>query len=263
MLPQKSGEIRRSRRLSEQRQQRQSDKGIYSSDLYIHGNYDVRMNRPGCHDSPQISSVIDPTIEQADAALDNFQTPHDSRKKASATRPPNAFMLFRSDFWAREKIKAEPIERDHRDISRIAAICWNNLDDETKAVYRKRAKEQRALHRLQYPEFRYSPVLPETARRGRRRTVKSGGTDDERCKRLAVQVMGEFPKGKWPRNNARRMIRGTNFQNSFEDMAELVKQAGDVGMSAEVRLGEPTMACGEGPIPTLYSEGKVIDAQKC
>lgn len=223
-----------------------------------HANDDVRPGSSpgkGGHNSPQISSVIDPTIEQRDAALDSFRTLDDSRKKASTTRPPNAFMLFRSDFWAREKLKVEPIERDHRDISRIAAICWNSLDDDTKAVYRKRAKEHRAVHRLQHPEYRYSPTLQETARKGRRRTVKSESMDDERCKRLAGQVMGEFQKGKWPRNNARRMVRDTDFQNSFDDTEELVKP---VGMGAEVRL-EPTMACGEGPIPAFYSEGKVSD----
>ena len=88
--------------------------------------------------------------------------------------------------------------------------------------------------------------------------VKSESMDDERCKRLAVQVMGEFQKGKWPRNHAIRMVRDTDFQN-FDDTEELVKPAGDVGVGAEVRL-ESTMACGgEGPIPAFYSEGKVID----
>ncbi|KAM6498358.1 High mobility group box domain containing protein, partial [Amanita muscaria] len=80
-----------------------------------------------------------------------------SRQKGCVTRPPNAFMLFRSDFWAKEKLKDEPIERDHRDISRIAAICWNELDEEIKAVYRKKAEEQKKLHRLQHPEYRFSP----------------------------------------------------------------------------------------------------------
>ncbi|PFH54730.1 hypothetical protein AMATHDRAFT_106412, partial [Amanita thiersii Skay4041] len=73
------------------------------------------------------------------------------------TRPPNAFMLFRSDFWAKEKLKTEPIERDHRDISRIAALCWNNLDDEIRAIYQKKAEERKQIHRLQYPEYKYSP----------------------------------------------------------------------------------------------------------
>ncbi len=226
------------------------------------------MNRPGSlpgkggHNSPQLSPTIDLTAEQADAVPSGCQTPDNTRKKAPATRPPNAFMLFRSDFWAREKLKVEPIERDHRDISRIAAICWNNLDDETKGVYRKRAKEHRALHRLQHPEYIYSPALQETARRGRRRTAKNGSVEDERCKRLAVKVMGEFQRGKWSRNNTRRVARDTDFQDPFEGAEELIKLTEDVEGTTEVSRGDPAMVCGDEPAPTFYSEGKVIDAHE-
>lgn len=199
--------------------------------------------------------MVDPTSEQADGAPGSIRTPDNTRKKAPATRPPNAFMLFRSDFWAREKLKVEPIERDHRDISRIAAICWNNLDDETKGVYRKRAKEYRALHRLQHPEYRHSPALQENVRRGRRRTAKNGSVEDERCKRLAVKVMGEF-------HNTRRVVRDADVQNSFEGAEELVKLTEDVEETTEVLRGEPAMICGDEPAPTFYSEGKVIDAHE-
>ncbi|KAH6901537.1 hypothetical protein BKA70DRAFT_1308935, partial [Coprinopsis sp. MPI-PUGE-AT-0042] len=61
----------------------------------------------------------------------------------------NAFILFRSDFWAHEKQKIDPIERNHRDISRIAGHCWRNLDAISKQYYHERAFQLRELHRQQ------------------------------------------------------------------------------------------------------------------
>ena len=167
-------------------------------------------------------------VEQTDSVLDMVQNAKDHRKKKMpAMRPPNAFMLFRSDFWAREKLKVIPIERDHRDISRIAAICWHDLDDETKAVYRKRADEHKELHRLHHPEYRYSPVLRETTRIQRRRTRKGGNADEERCKQLAVRVMTEFHKRDAKRRDTELI------PNSLESKKEWTKSVLNTETSTE------------------------------
>jgi hypothetical protein len=110
-------------------------------------------------------------------------------------RPPNAFMLFRSDFWATEKQKAIPIGRDHRDISRIAGHCWNNLDHAGRARYQKLAEEAKQRHMLQYPEYKYTPT---TRREGitKRKSKKDSKEEEERCKKLATLVMkGMSPSG--------------------------------------------------------------------
>ncbi|KAF8624264.1 hypothetical protein AX15_005959 [Amanita polypyramis BW_CC] len=187
-------------------------------------------------------------------------------KTAPATRPPNAFMLFRSDFWAREKLKVEPVERDHRDISRIAAICWNNLDEETKGVYRKRADEHKELHRLQHPEYRYSPLPRQTTRVKRRRTGKGGSADEERCKQLAVRIMTEFHKGdvlRWPRSNTRRTLKNAKQRdpklvlNSLESRKELKKSALNMETSTE---GMVVPVTAQEDNPTLMSlKEEVID----
>ncbi|KAH6901519.1 high mobility group box domain-containing protein, partial [Coprinopsis sp. MPI-PUGE-AT-0042] len=72
-------------------------------------------------------------------------------------RPPNAFILFRSDFWAREKQKLNPVERNHRDISRIAGHCWRNLDPISKQRYYERSIRLREMHRRQYPDYKFKP----------------------------------------------------------------------------------------------------------
>ncbi|KAF6757981.1 high mobility group box domain-containing protein, partial [Ephemerocybe angulata] len=83
-------------------------------------------------------------------------------------RPPNAFIIFRSDFWAAEKLKPHPVERNNADISRIVGHCWNSMDAAQKKVYYDRAAQLREMHRLQYPEYRLKPA----ARRPRAQKMK-------------------------------------------------------------------------------------------
>ncbi|KAK2461708.1 hypothetical protein APHAL10511_006171 [Amanita phalloides] len=224
MPPQKLVEPRRSRRLSEQKQR-------------------IHIDKESSHPHVWISSIMGSSAKQEGGTVQVF---NQDGNKASVARSPNAFILFRSDFWAREKLKVEPIERDHRDISRIAAVCWNNLDEETKAVYRKRAEEHRALHCLQHPEYKCT-TLQGSARKGRRRTRQSGSIDEERCKRLAVQVMAEFQKG---RKTRKRRIRDGD-HGPFSDPSENMKESEEIEeRHASVVVRERS------PMPTFCDERK-------
>ncbi|KAF6747829.1 high mobility group box domain-containing protein, partial [Ephemerocybe angulata] len=104
-------------------------------------------------------------------------------------RPPNAFIIFRSDFWAAEKLKPQPVERNNADISRIVGHCWNSMDAAQKKVYYDRAAQLREMHRLRYPDYRLKPA----ARRPRAQKLKSGVVieKEERCRRLASAIIGE------------------------------------------------------------------------
>lgn len=101
-------------------------------------------------------------------------------------------MLFRSDFWANEKLKVQPIERDHRDISRIAAHCWNSLGDEGKLKYQQLAEKKKQLHRLEHPDYKYAPVFrkEKTVKRKLKRDTED---EEDRCRKLATLVMGGVP----------------------------------------------------------------------
>jgi HMG (high mobility group) box len=112
-------------------------------------------------------------------------------KKARSTvpRPPNAFILFRSDFWAREKQKPNPIERNHRDISRIAGHCWKQLDAITKQYYQDRALQLRDLHRQVYPTYKFKPAAKK-ARVAKKEPRPSD--QNARCASLASTVMPEL-----------------------------------------------------------------------
>ncbi|KAI5836659.1 uncharacterized protein SCHCODRAFT_02522080 [Schizophyllum commune H4-8] len=70
-------------------------------------------------------------------------------------RPPNAFMVFRSKYW--EEQKANPSERNHRQVSRDAGRAWRELPDESRDYYRQLADRVKADHKRMYPGYKYNP----------------------------------------------------------------------------------------------------------
>lgn len=106
--------------------------------------------------------------------------------------------MFRSEFWAREKQKDHPIERNHRNISRIVSHCWNGLGDEEKARYQALAEERKQLHLLEHPNYKYAPANRsiKTAKKKSNKESKKGDEEEkERCKKLAALVMDGLSSG--------------------------------------------------------------------
>ncbi|KAG6814429.1 hypothetical protein H0H92_007432 [Tricholoma furcatifolium] len=98
-------------------------------------------------------------------------------------RPRNAFMIFRSEFWAEAKI-SKNVEHDHRHISRIIGHCWNQLTDDEKDVWRRRAEQEKIEHGIKYPGYRFTPSV--RTKQVVRRNVKRNGEDEMlRCKQVA------------------------------------------------------------------------------
>jgi len=103
-------------------------------------------------------------------------------KNGNAPRPPNAFMLFRSDFWRFNKERIP--ERDHRQISRLAAQCWNALEEPRRVPYQERARQLKDEHAQLYPQHKYNLSAKERAVK----KVKKEADDDELCGVIAAQV---------------------------------------------------------------------------
>jgi hypothetical protein len=114
-------------------------------------------------------------------------------KNGNAPRPPNAFMLFRSDFWRFNKESMN--ERDHRWISRIAAVCWNTLPEPRRVPYQDRARKLKDEHAQLYPQHKYNLSAKDKARK----KVKEEIDDDELCDVLAAQVVQDVRASKSPR----------------------------------------------------------------
>ncbi|KAI0825229.1 hypothetical protein BC628DRAFT_1338925 [Trametes gibbosa] len=156
--------VRRSRRLSRQPPR---DPGSDEFD-----RFDLELMYPA---SPATSpdAELPPPDETGEPEIDpdsppsspaHYDTPveqrssHSRKKKPGhIPRPPNAFMIFRSDLWNKEKIKSS-VERDHRQISRIAGSLWNSLTDAERTPYHDRADDAKREHARKYPQYKYAPI---------------------------------------------------------------------------------------------------------
>lgn len=92
-------------------------------------------------------------------------------------------MIYRADFYAKKKVSTE-IERDHRHISRVIALCWKKLPDDEKAIWYELAEEEKKQHKLKYPNYRFKPVS-RTTPVVRRKVKRNGPREVLRCHRLA------------------------------------------------------------------------------
>lgn len=91
------------------------------------------------------------------------------------------------------------MERNHRDISRIAGICWKELDEEDKQVWKDRAARLSEEHRRQNPNYVFKPA----ARRPRASKPKSQTlvAKEERCRALASKVIADSVAANQPVEN--------------------------------------------------------------
>ncbi|KAJ7638758.1 hypothetical protein FB45DRAFT_411066 [Roridomyces roridus] len=76
-----------------------------------------------------------------------------SPKPRRIPRPPNAFILYRSDLIAKGSI---PNNRQQT-LSRVAGECWNLLAPKEKKMWQDRAAQRAAAHQLEYPDYHFKP----------------------------------------------------------------------------------------------------------
>ncbi|KAF9014613.1 hypothetical protein BDZ89DRAFT_887002, partial [Hymenopellis radicata] len=75
-------------------------------------------------------------------------------------RPPNAFMLFRSDCIARIKAQAAKDNRGEKRqqvLSRVAGEAWHLLAPEARLQWQEKAAKVFAEHQAKYPGYKFTP----------------------------------------------------------------------------------------------------------
>lgn len=115
-------------------------------------------------------------------------------KNGGPPRPPNAFIVFRSDFWSFHKETMK--ERNHREISRIVGRCWKSLEEIKKVPYQKRAKELQDAHALLYPQHKYN--LP-AKKRATKKAKREENDSDKLCGVVAARVAQDVRASKPPK----------------------------------------------------------------
>ncbi|KAK7061668.1 repressor ROX1 [Favolaschia claudopus] len=79
--------------------------------------------------------------------------PLPSRSKARIPRPPNAFILYRSDLLRNCTMP----ERRQQTLSRVAGECWNLLSLEEKNKWKVLAQQRATEHQLIHPDYHFKP----------------------------------------------------------------------------------------------------------
>ncbi|ETW80936.1 hypothetical protein HETIRDRAFT_476671, partial [Heterobasidion irregulare TC 32-1] len=78
---------------------------------------------------------------------------------ANPPRPPNAWILYRSDrLRALPPVAPGAPRRPQSEISKEIARMWKNEAEETKSEYERRAELAKAEHARQYPNYRFCPM---------------------------------------------------------------------------------------------------------
>ncbi|KAG6891760.1 hypothetical protein C0992_006181 [Termitomyces sp. T32_za158] len=76
-------------------------------------------------------------------------------------RPPNSWILYRSDMVALLAPPPPGTTRSQADVSRIISSMWKTEKPEVKAEYERRAEVKKFEHAAMYPNYRYMPKSKE------------------------------------------------------------------------------------------------------
>ncbi|KAF7437485.1 hypothetical protein PC9H_004326 [Pleurotus ostreatus] len=84
--------------------------------------------------------------------------PNHRKKRPSnhIPRPPNAFILFRSNFIRSQRV-SQTVEASHSTLSKIIGITWQNLPDQERQEWHGKAKRALDEHRRKYPQYAFRP----------------------------------------------------------------------------------------------------------
>lgn len=97
-------------------------------------------------------------------------------------------MVFRSWLWNKDNLKS--IERDNRNVSRIAGRYWNELSEAERAPFRCMAEEAKLRHAQLYPEYRYSPGSQKKPKVSQRRSQRGAEVENEKCNKVVELLLG-------------------------------------------------------------------------
>lgn len=152
-----------------------------------------------------------PSTSESSSTTKSPTTAHGRKKPAShIPRPPNAFILFRSSF-IRSRHVSTGVETNHSTLSKIIGLTWQNLPEEERQVWHRKAKQAEAEHRAKFPAYAFKPLHGRLKAGGGKRKVREVGPKDHvRCAKIAEllvkglkgqeldEAIGEFDKSHVP-----------------------------------------------------------------
>ncbi|KAF8076324.1 hypothetical protein FPV67DRAFT_411289 [Lyophyllum atratum] len=185
----------------------------------------------GQDDSVPTPVLYQPNIDLSTMRLDQpshsstismFTSSPQKSPNSHVPRPPNAFMLYRSDFLKRGVIPSH-VERRQQNLSRIAGQCWNLLPPEEKAQWQDRAAQVLAEHQKRNPDYKFTPA-PRGSRRPKAKGRSDGDVDAVDGEERIRQIREEYTRIAGPTASPARRRR-PRAQNRSRDLDKEPSQA--------------------------------------
>ncbi|KAJ7480107.1 hypothetical protein B0H11DRAFT_1267659 [Mycena galericulata] len=193
-----------------------------ATDFAAFNYYDSASSPPDSYYYDSASST--PSAAAEPLALTTPKKKRPTRKPRPANhvaRPRNSFIIFRSEFYAMQRITPK-VEDDHRIISRVAAILWHDLPEEDKREYQVKAELEKLEHRRLHPNYRFLPVV--RAQKPLKRKVQRNGPEDlERCREIA-----ELLKAGKQGDELEEAVRSLNLDRDADSTTQEPSNAPDV-----------------------------------
>ena len=99
-----------------------------------------------------MSPILDAYVYEADRAK------RDKSSRNAIPRPSNSFILYRREKHAEIMAQYKGAKAlNNNVISKIVASMWKQESSEIKSFYSGKAEEEKRLHMLKYPDYKYRP----------------------------------------------------------------------------------------------------------
>ncbi|KAH6903203.1 hypothetical protein BKA70DRAFT_1433715 [Coprinopsis sp. MPI-PUGE-AT-0042] len=197
---------------------------------------------PGTFDEPSLpplvaideDSMLFPSQEGDTLSLKKTH----GRKKPDnhIPRPPNAFILFRSSFIKNRHVSTG-VETNHSTLSKIIGLTWQNLPNDERDVWHRKAKLAEEQHRRRFPEYAFRPLHKRKEASTKRKVREVGPKDEKRCAKIA-ELLVQGKKGKELDDAVKEFDKYhvPEIVTRFE--APITEESFQVGSSGKVRVKE-------------------------
>ncbi|KAG2013723.1 specific transcriptional repressor [Coprinopsis cinerea AmutBmut pab1-1] len=145
-----------------------------------------------------------------------------SASRPHVPRPPNAFMIYRSELV---KTRAVPPEIEHRqqNLSRLAGQCWNLLPQHEKDKYHQKAKEALLEHQRLNPDYKFTPA-PRGSRKAKTKAQQAAASSNVNSSERIRAIREQYVKVLGPSLVASRKRKRKSRGGSADDADTLRHQ---------------------------------------
>lgn len=131
-------------------------------------------------------------------------------------RPRNAFILFRSFFYA--QTREGKININQNALSCAAAAAWKELPEDGKKTFRKQAEDEKLMHYKKHPNYVYTP-LNRAVKRAQKKTNKPASKG---AKRPAKKHRSTLSQRSRKAENLRSTSRRSRSDDSYDSSSGFV-----------------------------------------